>query len=521
MNYLDDFFEDEVIEGFYVPSIMKMLWAAKLEVLLDIGKVCKRHQIKWHISFGTLLGAVRHQGFIPWDDDIDIAMCREDYEHFLEIAETEMPEYIIKNMYTDTGYYDFTTVVANGENFSFQKEYLEKFYGLPYPAGVDIFVLDYISVNEEEENLRENLLHLIWDTAYRMPEKGAMDQNLRDALVLIQQATGVELAAKADVKHELFVLFDKLCAIYQREEAEYAACLPYKVMRKHYTFPKEILEDCVDMDFCGEKLPGVREYDRYLREEYGDYTVKQRTGGDHGYPAFRRYEKPYLEIADRIPYRYEFAEEHLQASRVCTEEGVKTSETKILFLVYKYASWKYMEDPYRYWTKQDNVTVDILVIPYYRTDFLGNRIGKYYDYDKFVDVLPVTDISNYDLRKERPDIIYTHNLWDDCNATTTIQPEFYSAVIKHDTDRLVYIPDFEVDAIDPADEKGMYSTNFFIKMPGVIHADEVRVSHPKMRDLYINVLMEFTGKSRKYWEKRIICPENEKNEKNEKKGLRI
>lgn len=71
---------------------MKRAWAAELEVLSEIDKICKKHNIQYFADWGTLLAAVRHEGFIPWDDDLDITMKREDYHRFMEIAQTELPE---------------------------------------------------------------------------------------------------------------------------------------------------------------------------------------------------------------------------------------------------------------------------------------------------------------------------------------------------------------------------------------------------------------------------------------------
>ena len=61
-----------------------------VEILGAIDEICTRHDIKWWLCYGTMLGAVRHNGFIPWDDDCDIAMLREDYEYFIEFAKKEL-----------------------------------------------------------------------------------------------------------------------------------------------------------------------------------------------------------------------------------------------------------------------------------------------------------------------------------------------------------------------------------------------------------------------------------------------
>lgn len=72
--------DGEAREGFYVSSIMKRAWAAQIEMLQDIDEVCQQNNICYFADWGTLLGAVRHRGFIPWDDDLDICMLRKDFD---------------------------------------------------------------------------------------------------------------------------------------------------------------------------------------------------------------------------------------------------------------------------------------------------------------------------------------------------------------------------------------------------------------------------------------------------------
>ena len=73
-----------------------------VDMMVEIDKVCRRHNIQYWLDCGTLLGAVRHGGFIPWDDDLDIAMLSSDYKRFLEIAPKELPEsFFIQSKQTD------------------------------------------------------------------------------------------------------------------------------------------------------------------------------------------------------------------------------------------------------------------------------------------------------------------------------------------------------------------------------------------------------------------------------------
>ncbi|MBO6241734.1 MAG: LicD family protein [Butyrivibrio sp.] len=96
MNHSIDFFRDEVRNGFYIPTAIKQAWACSLDVLAEIDCICTSHNITYYADWGTLLGAVRHGGFIPWDDDLDICMKRDDYTKFREVADSELPsEYVI------------------------------------------------------------------------------------------------------------------------------------------------------------------------------------------------------------------------------------------------------------------------------------------------------------------------------------------------------------------------------------------------------------------------------------------
>ena len=89
--------------GFLVTSHRKKLWNVQIGLIKEFERICKKHNIKWFAFYGTLLGAARHKGFIPWDDDVDVAMLRPDYNKFLDIAADE-----IKYPYFLDNWYDYT-----------------------------------------------------------------------------------------------------------------------------------------------------------------------------------------------------------------------------------------------------------------------------------------------------------------------------------------------------------------------------------------------------------------------------
>lgn len=123
---------------------LKKLHEAELEILDEIVRVCDENNIKYFIMFGTLLGAVRHKGFIPWDDDIDIAMMREDYIKFLEIAPKKLrPKFFLDNIDNNKKWYLHFSKVKN-KNTIFEEEASVGFDGAKN-IFVDIFPIDFIN----------------------------------------------------------------------------------------------------------------------------------------------------------------------------------------------------------------------------------------------------------------------------------------------------------------------------------------------------------------------------------------
>ena len=98
------FLEEEVRCGYTVTRKMKEVWAVELDLLKEFKRVCNKYDLKYCADGGTLLGAIRHQGFIPWDDDLDIAMLRKDFEKLNEVAPAEFKKpYFWQTEETDKG----------------------------------------------------------------------------------------------------------------------------------------------------------------------------------------------------------------------------------------------------------------------------------------------------------------------------------------------------------------------------------------------------------------------------------
>lgn len=102
LKFDNDFFNTEVRDGFEISSMMKRAWAAQMEVFQVVSDICNRNGIRYFADFGTLLGAVRHKGMIPWDDDIDISLMRDEYNELIRILPGELPYgFVVAGMYAD------------------------------------------------------------------------------------------------------------------------------------------------------------------------------------------------------------------------------------------------------------------------------------------------------------------------------------------------------------------------------------------------------------------------------------
>ena len=94
--------QEESRNGYIVSEKMKKVWALQLQLVKKVLEICEKYNLRVWAEGGTLLGTIREKGYIPWDDDIDLAMLRPDYDKFQEVAPKELPKsYFIQNGYTD------------------------------------------------------------------------------------------------------------------------------------------------------------------------------------------------------------------------------------------------------------------------------------------------------------------------------------------------------------------------------------------------------------------------------------
>lgn len=301
LQFPENYFKREEQDGFPVGEIMKRVWASTLEVLQRVVAICDKYDIKYFLFFGSMLGAVRHQGFIPWDDDMDIAMTGEDYVRFLSVAQQELPEdYCVMNVYTEDNFTNYFTRITNGRVVDTGAQRMQEYHNCPLAMGIDVFPLYYVPRDKQCAEEQRLLLTVIGqlsgmiDYRKKKEEEGAeaavlqvYSEGIAKTLIDLQNVTGFQFEAGRNLKTQLTMLYDQICRLYSAEESDYVTAFPHYMENAAYLYEKELVEETVMMPFEHQMLSVPGGYDKALTRNFGDYMRPVRARGGHDYIYFR------------------------------------------------------------------------------------------------------------------------------------------------------------------------------------------------------------------------------------------
>lgn len=297
MEFAKEFFQKEIREGFEVPEMMKRAWAAEMEILKIVADICEKHGLQYFADGGTLLGAVRHKGFIPWDDDIDICLKREDYNRLIDILPRELKYGVVMS-----GTYSQEMrlrekmcvpqlrVIADKELWDFS-QYMEYFHGFPYgKVGIDIFQMDYIPKENEIAEIQKIIVRqgitLIRDWK-ELEKSGDLQVRKKE----FEELCNIKLDDNGEIQWQILKLMDAVMSLYDKKESEYITNYPFWILDDKYKMKKEWYDVAVKLPFENMTIAVPAEYERVLEAEYGDWKTPVRGAAAHDYPFYGNLEK--------------------------------------------------------------------------------------------------------------------------------------------------------------------------------------------------------------------------------------
>lgn len=283
---------EEVRDGFVVPAQMKQSWAADMSVLKEIDKICQQYQIAYFADWGTLLGAVRHGGMIPWDDDLDIVMKRADYKRFLEVIEQDgcgdIKVLTYRNQAPDN--WMFMGKVVKKDRICFEPEHLRHNFNYPYIASVDIFVLDYLYRDEKKEQERRELCLYLLGVANAIKDGSLQGDQIQNNLLYIRKKWNISLIyidEPIEMARYLYGKLEELFAIVSEEDADNLCQLfPWGLKGTANIYPKAYYEESIRLPFEDFMMPVPIAFEEMLRARYGEYWRFIKNVGAHAYPNF-------------------------------------------------------------------------------------------------------------------------------------------------------------------------------------------------------------------------------------------
>lgn len=254
---------------------LRKLQLIELELLKEVDRICKKCGIHYNIIAGTLLGAVRHGGFIPWDDDADVAFLRPEYEKFRKACKTELnTEKFYFQDHRNTKGYRWGYGKLRMKDTIFLREHQEH---MPYEQGVfiDIFPLDNVPDNYFARSIHNFgcfcLRKILWSEAGKRADKKFLMRRWYSAL------------SKIPIEN-VFKCYHWLISKSNRRKTRMVRILTFPTPNDEWGYCRCWYENSVETIFEGYTFCGIRDYDSYLSFKFGDYMKLPPESGRKVHP---------------------------------------------------------------------------------------------------------------------------------------------------------------------------------------------------------------------------------------------
>ena len=268
MAFIKDLHRDEIRDGWLVTSDIKKVWNRQLEIWQEVDRICRKHGIIYWAGFGTLLGAVRHKGFIPWDEDMDLMLLRSEYDHFCKVLDEELNGELFEIKHK--------TFVLTKLCHS-QTTCLESNYGLendtPQGLGIDVYALDIAPDGTENSLLAFKAMQEVMAAVTDISQVVEMTHAKKDGYLVMELETLQQIAA-LPFQERLAELYRYTYALWaQSSEVGYYDMMLAKMLSeplRERPFRKEWFDETIYLPFETIELPVPKDYEKILARRYGD-----------------------------------------------------------------------------------------------------------------------------------------------------------------------------------------------------------------------------------------------------------
>lgn len=249
--------------GLLNQETLKKLHEVELEILLEIDRICKENNLVYYLNVGTLLGAVRHGGFIPWDDDLDISMPRKDYEVFQKLCRTELAERFYLDNYKTSRSYDLPFSKIRKKGTVFLEEDKKAIADGRDGIWVDIFPLD--NANKSKSLFQAGQRKIIYLL------RGAIHRNIHGILDTDDWKRKLAYSSLYWLpRHTLLKVIDFVMRLNSDEHAAYYINFGNRSLEKNLVTEKSRFEPAIELSFEGHFFAAPHDYDYILKQFYGD-----------------------------------------------------------------------------------------------------------------------------------------------------------------------------------------------------------------------------------------------------------